>query len=33
MITIRNAILADAPFIADFQLKMAWETEKSESRF
>jgi GNAT superfamily N-acetyltransferase len=30
MITIRNAILADAPFIADFQLKMAWETEKME---
>jgi GNAT superfamily N-acetyltransferase len=28
MITIRKAILADSPSIADFQLKMAWETER-----
>jgi GNAT superfamily N-acetyltransferase len=28
MITIRKAIPADAPSIMDFQLKMAWETEK-----
>jgi len=28
MILIRNAIPADAPSIIDFQLKMAWETEK-----
>jgi GNAT superfamily N-acetyltransferase len=28
MITIRKAIPADAPPIIDFQLKMAWETEK-----
>jgi GNAT superfamily N-acetyltransferase len=28
MITIRTATPADAPAIIDFQLKMAWETEK-----
>jgi GNAT superfamily N-acetyltransferase len=28
MIIIRKANQSDAPFIADFQLKMAWETEK-----
>lgn len=28
MITIRTAKPADAPAIIDFQLKMAWETEK-----
>ena len=28
MITIRKADLSDAPFIADFQIRMAWETEK-----
>ena len=28
MITIRKAISSDAPSIIDFQLKMAWETEK-----
>jgi GNAT superfamily N-acetyltransferase len=28
MISIRKAIPADAPAIIDFQLKMAWETEK-----
>jgi GNAT superfamily N-acetyltransferase len=27
MITIRKAILTDAQSIADFQIKMAWETE------
>lgn len=27
MITIRRAILSDAPIIIDFQKKMAWETE------
>jgi GNAT superfamily N-acetyltransferase len=28
MISIRKALPADAPSIIDFQLKMAWETEK-----
>jgi len=28
MISIRKAIIADAPSIVDFQLKMAWETEE-----
>jgi GNAT superfamily N-acetyltransferase len=28
MISVRKAIPADAPSIIDFQLKMAWETEK-----
>jgi GNAT superfamily N-acetyltransferase len=28
MIAIRKAVLPDAPSIIDFQLKMAWETEK-----
>lgn len=28
MISIRKALLTDAPSIIDFQLKMAWETEK-----
>jgi GNAT superfamily N-acetyltransferase len=28
MITIRKAVLPDAPSIIDFQLKMAWETEE-----
>jgi GNAT superfamily N-acetyltransferase len=28
MITIRKAILTDAPSIVDFQIKMAWETER-----
>jgi ribosomal protein S18 acetylase RimI-like enzyme len=28
MITIREANKSDAPFIADFQIKMAWETEQ-----
>jgi ribosomal protein S18 acetylase RimI-like enzyme len=27
MLTIRKATSSDAPFIVDFQLKMAWETE------
>jgi len=27
MFTIRKALPSDAPFIVDFQLKMAWETE------
>src|SRR5512137_2353303 len=27
MITVRKAVLTDAPLIIDFQLKMAWETE------
>ncbi|MDP4224141.1 MAG: GNAT family N-acetyltransferase, partial [Bacteroidota bacterium] len=30
MISIRKATPADAPAIIDFQLKMAWETEKLE---
>lgn len=30
MITIRKARPEDAPVIIDFQLKMAWETEKKE---
>ena len=28
MISVREASLSDAPVIVDFQLKMAWETEK-----
>lgn len=28
MLNIRKALYSDAPFIVDFQLKMAWETEK-----
>jgi GNAT superfamily N-acetyltransferase len=28
MIIIRKANQSDAPFIADFQIKMAWETER-----
>jgi len=28
MISIRKALFTDAPSIIDFQLKMAWETEK-----
>ncbi|HNY13920.1 MAG TPA: GNAT family N-acetyltransferase [Bacteroidales bacterium] len=28
MISIRKAIIADAPSIVDFQLKMAWEAEE-----
>jgi GNAT superfamily N-acetyltransferase len=30
MIVIRKATINDAPSIIDFQLKMAWETEKME---
>jgi GNAT superfamily N-acetyltransferase len=30
MIVIRKATISDAPSIIDFQLKMAWETEKME---